>query len=138
MDEKINQENKKHFDVWMPLKKRIHFVGREWEFREREIWWMAIGENVGTEVNGKGDNFLRPVLIVRKYGPGGFFGVPLSSQLHEGMWYTNFTSKKKEHCALLSQAGSFCSYRLYGFMNKASKEEFAKIIDSLEKLLFKK
>ena len=138
MEKRPSNKSKKHFDIWMPLKTRIHFAERKWEFREREIWWMAIGENVGTEVNGKGANFLRPVLIVRKYGPRGFFGVPLSSKVHNGMWYTSFKSNGKHQCALLSQSGSFCSYRLYGFMSRISKRDFAKIIGDLEKLLFKK
>lgn len=138
MENRPNNKSKKHFDIWMPLKMRIHFAERRWEFREREIWWMAIGENVGTEVNGKGSNFLRPVLIVRKYGPRGFFGVPLSSKMHKGMWYTSFKSSGKLQCALLSQSGSFCSYRLYGFMGRISKKDFVKIIGDLEKLLFKK
>lgn len=127
----------KHFDTWMPLKECIHFTGREWAFREKEIWWMAIGENVGTEVNGKGDNFLRPVLIIRKYGAGGFFGVPLSSQVHNGIWYTSFTSKGRQQCALLSQASSFSSYRLYGYISKISKLDFGRVINNLKKLLFK-
>ena len=131
-------EDAKHFDIWMPLKERIHSIGRKWKFREGEIWWMAIGENVGTEINGKGDNFLRPILVVRKYGPGGFFGVPLSSQKHEGMWYANFLLKNREQCALLSQASSFCSYRLYGFIGRLSKSVFEQIVDDLEKLLFKR
>ena len=134
----MNKQGKKDFKKWMPLKERIHSVGREWEFREREMWWMAIGENVGTEVNGKGNNFLRPVLIVRKYGPGGFFGVPLSSQIHDGRWYANFTSKGKKQCALLSQAGSFSSYRLYGFIGRVSRSDFAQISDELARLLLKK
>ena len=133
-----NPRNSKRFNIWMPLKERIHFTGRKWEFREKEIWWMAMGENVGTEVNGKGDSFSRPVLIIRKYGPGGFFGVPLSSQIHKGMWYITFKSRGREQCALLSQAGSFCSYRLYGFIGRISKKDYRRVIIGLEKLLFKK
>lgn len=128
----------KHFDIWMPQKEKIHNTRREWLFREREIWWMAIGENVGTEVNGKGSNFLRPVLIIRKYGLGGFFGVPLTSQKHEGIWYTNFETKNKKQCALLSQAGSFSSYRLYGMIGRISKDDFERVMTDLEQLLFKK
>ena len=128
----------KHFDIWMPQKENIHKVGRKWLFREREIWWMAIGENVGTEVNGKGASFLRPVLIVRKYGPGGFFGIPLSSQQHSGIWYTNFQTRGKDQCALLSQASSYSSYRLYNVIGRITKEDFERVLGDLEKLLFKK
>lgn len=131
------QNDSKRFNIWMPLKENIHCTGRKWEFREREIWWMAVGENIGTEVNGKGDNFLRPVLVVRKYGPGGFFGIPLSSQIHGGIWYTNFNSKGKKQCALLSQASSFSSHRLYGYISRINKADFNTVVMDLRKLLFK-
>lgn len=62
-----NPRNSKRFNIWMPLKERIHFTGRKWEFREKEIWWMAMGENVGTEVNGKGDSFSRPMDLRNYY-----------------------------------------------------------------------
>ena len=128
----------KMFELWMPLKEKIHYARRKWQFREREVWWMAIGENVGTEINGKGDNFLRPILIVRKYGSDGFFGVPLSSQMHKGIWYANLLLRGEEQCVLLSQASSFCSYRLYGFIGRIAKKDFKYIVDSLSKLLLKK
>ncbi len=128
----------KHFEIWMPQKQKIHETGRKWQFREKEIWWMAIGENVGTEINGKGNNFLRPILVVRKYGPKGFFGIPLSSQVHQGLWYADFETNGRKQCALLSQAGSFCSYRLYNFIAKISEEDFNKVLSKLRELIFKK
>ena len=142
MDSKVKSRNPtneiKHFGIWIALKERIHFAARKWKFREREIWWMAIGENVGTEINGKGVNFLRPVLIVRKYGAGGFFGIPLSSQIHKGIWYVHFLTKDKLQCALLSQASSFSSYRLYSYIGRISKADFVRVIEGLEILLFRK
>lgn len=122
----------------MPKKQKIHETGREWQFREKEIWWMAIGENIGTEVNGKGDDFLRPVLIIRKYGPKGFFGVPLTSQEHIGIWYANFETNGKKQCALLSQAGSFCSYRLYNSIGRITEKDFEIVLQKLRELIFKK
>ena len=125
------------FDRWIEYKKIIHRTGRKWEYREREVWWCAIGENVGSEINGKGRNFLRPVLIVRKYGTL-FFGVPLSSRMHDGIWYEHFRFKDKMQCALLSQAGSMCAFRLHDKIGKLSFLDYLRICDSLSKLILKK
>ena len=54
------------------------------------------------------------------------------------MWYTSFELKNKKQCALLSQAGSFSSYRFYGFIGRIQKDSFERVIDELKQLLFKK
>ncbi|MBO4812982.1 type II toxin-antitoxin system PemK/MazF family toxin [Candidatus Saccharibacteria bacterium] len=129
----------KRFDQWNETKKSLHVNGKRLLFREREIWWYAAGENLGREVNGKGDHFSRPILIIRKYGKDFFFGVPLSSVLHsESIWYSEINVAGKTGNALLSQASSFSVLRLYRKISRVSKEDFIKICERLQGLLFKK
>ena len=127
----------KCFDEWNEKKKKAHYVNKPPIYHECEIWWVMIGENVGSEVNGKGDDFLRPVLVIRKYG-NLLFGVPLSSQVHRGMWYDQFEYKNRTQCVLLSQAGRLSANRLRYKMGRISKIDFIRICDSLSKLFFKK
>ena len=127
----------KRFDEWNELKKKLHSHGKTSIFYEREIWWYAVGENIGTEVNGKGPRFSRPMLIIRKYGKESFFGVPLSTKNHSGLWYSKITVDGKTRCALLSQASSYSVYRLYGKMSKVSRKEFEEICIRTQRLLFK-
>lgn len=49
-------------------------------FKERDIWWCAVGENVGTEVCGKGKNFSRPVLVLKRLSRRNFFGLPMTTK----------------------------------------------------------
>jgi hypothetical protein len=35
-----------------------------------DIWWASIGENVGSEINGKSRLFSRPVIIFKKLAHG--------------------------------------------------------------------
>lgn len=127
----------KHFDDWNELAKSLHKKGEKFPFRERDLWWYAAGENIGTEINGKGERFARPILIVRKYGEDGFFGVPISSQLHNGIWYAEFIHKNKVQCALLSQASTYSVHRLYGRIGRIGRDNFARIIQALAELLLK-
>ena len=119
------------------LKKRLQSNGKIIPFREREIWWYAAGENLGSEINGKGALFSRPILIVRKYGNTTFFGAPLSTKKLSGFWYDSITVNRKTRCVLLSQAGSFSALRLYERIDKISETEFTKICSRLGHLLLK-
>lgn len=45
----------------------------------REIWWVRLGVNIGTEQDGKGERFLRPCVILRGFGPDACLVVPLTT-----------------------------------------------------------
>jgi mRNA interferase MazF len=54
---------------------------------EGDLWWCSIGENVGVEVSGKGVNFTRPVIVLRKFGRLAFFGIPTTTNTdRKGTW----------------------------------------------------
>ncbi len=54
---------RKNFDQWNTEKKNIHNRKNDVFAYPREIWWCALGINVGAEIDGKSDNFERPVLL---------------------------------------------------------------------------
>ena len=45
------------FSEWMTVKDEIHKSGFITKFSEGQIWWAALGKNVGVEINGKHENF---------------------------------------------------------------------------------
>ena len=49
----------------------------------RELWWCRIGVNIGSEQDGKGDEYSRPCLILRGFGPDACLVVPLSTSPRE-------------------------------------------------------
>ena len=127
-----------NYDAWNELKKKLQYIDEPPLFRERDIWWYAAGENLGSEIDGKGLHFSRPVLIFRKYGKATFFGIPLSTRKGDGLWYSDVTVKGQKRCALLSQASSLSTKRLYSRIGVISKTEFEEIGEKLKELLFKK
>lgn len=57
----------KNFIDWFQLKIRIDTHEHKPPFfKDGEIWWCSIGENIGGEISGKGTYFRRPVLVLRK------------------------------------------------------------------------
>jgi mRNA-degrading endonuclease toxin of MazEF toxin-antitoxin module len=45
----------------------------------RELWWCRLGINIGTEQDGGSNDFLRPVLILRSFGPDACLIAPLTT-----------------------------------------------------------
>lgn len=103
----------KFFDEWNEVKKMRHNASRSPVIKEGEIWWCAMGENIGVEINGKHERFSRPVLILKKLSRFGFMGVPLTSQEHEGSWYASFVFRGKKQIAVLAQSRVMSVSRLY-------------------------
>ena len=71
----------KDFDTWNKKKKQINAKDETHIlfFRESEVWWIHLGVNVGFEMDGKGKESMRPVLIIKKYNQFSFLAVPLST-----------------------------------------------------------
>jgi len=65
---------RKNFDTWNNHKKLINKQRAAPFYKEREVWWCALGVNVGFEQDGTGKNFDRPVLVLKGFNRETFFG----------------------------------------------------------------
>lgn len=130
--------NTKHFPEWMKVKEDVHSTGRVPAIKEGEVWWSAIGENVGVEINGKSNAFSRPVLILKKLSRFGFLGVPLTSQHHKGNWYVPFIFQGKQSVAVLAQIRVMSVSRLYKRMGTIPNTDLTLIKLGFNKLYFEK
>lgn len=131
-------DEEKRFDEWNAVKSDIHFTGRFRDIKEGDVWWCSVGENVGVEINGKQEFFLRPVLVLRKLSKYGFMGIPLTSQPHEGSWYVPFVFKDKNQNAVLVQARVFSVHRLRRKMGTVPNSDLELVRDGFVKLYGKK
>lgn len=81
-------------------------------FKEGEVWWCYIGENIGIESNGKGEQFTRPIFILKKYDKYSFLGLPLTTKQKIGTWYTAIDFYYKAQTVILAQ-GRVLDYRRF-------------------------
>ncbi len=127
----------KDFDSWHSEKKRLDSRGARIFFRERDIWYLGLGVNVGFEQDGKGQKFTRPVVIVKKFNDKLFWAIPLTTQLRQGKYYFCFTFNKsqKPSTAILSQIRLIDAKRLDNRIGMISQTDFANLKLKLKELL---
>jgi mRNA interferase MazF len=101
--------------------------------KEGDICWASLGENVGAEINGKGELFTRPVIIFKKLSKYSYVAFPTSTQIHTGRWYMQYTENEKTVVACLHQIRAIDYRRLSKRMGTMSLKDF-----SLLKLEFQK
>jgi len=126
----------KEFSQWNILKPNIHLKNKKKYFYEKEIWFLSLGINIGDEEDGKGDNFLRPILIFKKFNPKIFIGISLSSKFKKGKYYYNFISTSEiSTTAILSQIRLLDAKRLKYKKGKITNKDFLEIKKRLGKIL---
>jgi mRNA interferase MazF len=119
----------KDFDNWNTRKKELQ-DNRPPTFKEREIWWCSIGTNVGCETDGKGEEFRRPVLIIKKYNNSQALILPLSSKIKENFYSYTFELKGKRQNVLLSQPKVIDTRRLTKILGRTTPTQFNKILEA--------
>lgn len=137
----------KDFDKWNKEKKKTNQeISRKVRFQEKEIWWCKIGINVGCEMDGKGNRFVRPVLIVKKTSPNTFFGVPLTkkplgiveNKKLEKFYYKMGTIEKDgiiyDNVLALEQGRLFDKKRLVHKYKELNKSNFNLVLKNIKDL----
>ena len=124
----------KRFPEWIGIKSKLHDVGRVPAIHEGEIWWAALGENIGVEINGKSDMFSRPVLILKKLSRFCFMAIPLTSKTKTGSWYATFEFQGKTETAVLVQARVMSVSRLYRKMGSVPESDLLLVHNAFLKL----
>lgn len=125
----------KNFNAWNEEKKKLEEVQEKFLFREGEIWWCAIGANIGNESCGKGDTFRRPIIILKKLSEKCCIGIPLSTQKKVGTWFCDIKIMGGKQTALLYQIKMFNSNRFQRRLTTLEKDDFLLIKQKLESLL---
>jgi len=128
--------NNNTFDSWNKVKKNI-VSKQNLTFKVREIYWLKMGKNIGFETDGKGVEFLRPVMVFRKFSKDTFLGIPLTTATKDDMFHYKFTiqNKDKINYAILSQIKLFDTARIKSKLGKISVDDFKDMKLKLKALL---
>lgn len=121
----------KDFERWSSLKKKLDVHRHTPIFHEREIWWCSVGMNIGYEIYGKGSTFTRPVLIIRKFSPFTFLGLPLSTKFKKSEYYYPIKFHTTTTSAVFDQIRTLDAKRLADFIVKLPEDHFDEIKTAL-------
>ena len=125
----------KDFNGWNKEKKHVHHEGKQKLCHEREIWWCAFGVNIGREQDGRGDNFERPVAILKKLSPDTFVALPLSTKKRLEKFQSKVTYGILVNFALLDQVRVLDTKRLLRKIGSVDQEEFEAMRNKLKEFL---
>lgn len=120
----------KNYKKWMGVKSKVNNNNRIIRFNERDVVWVAIGENVGVEIDGKGEKYSRPVIVLKKHTGRCFTGVPLTSKQRTGNWYFKFRFQEKDQFAVLIQTKLIDAARIYKRMGKLSNKDYNDVLNA--------
>ncbi len=127
----------KHFSQWIKQKRKLHNETSVAPLvRERDLWWVALGENVGSEMGGKSKYFSRPALVLKKLSHGFYLIVPSTTQKREGSWYVPIHFGGQDMYLCLHHIRTIDYRRLYSKMGQVDTNDFATTKKAFQRLYF--
>ena len=127
----------KEFDRWNSEKKAIHQASAAPFYHEREVWWCALGVNVGFEQDGTGEKHDRPVVVIKGFNKNTFLGVALTGREKKGSYYFYLGKiESRDATANLSQLRLLDTKRLIRKIETLDEDKFVKLKEALQKTIF--
>lgn len=125
----------KQFDDWNGVKKKLEVHVKELFFKEGEVWWVSLGLNVANEICGKGETFVRPVLILRKLSKESCIVLPLTSKEKKGSWFKMIMMRGQKNWILLYQIRFLSINRFQKRIGVIQDHEFLDVKKELKEVL---
>lgn len=124
----------KNFDKWNKEKQFVNKKEAIQEFSNGEVWWVKFGINIGSEQDGIGDDFERPVVILKKFSSSTFLSVPLTTKKKENKYRVDLSANNNQSYAIVDQMRVLDSRRLIRKIGQADSVEFTKLKMAVNKL----
>ena len=120
----------KIFVAWTKIKVTVHLSEKAVYPKVKEIWWASLGQNIGVEINGKNENFERPVLVIKVFNSLSVLVAPISSKVNEDKNCIKFTNiGGEENIINMSQIRSMSTKRFMRKVGDLKVEDFEKVKD---------
>lgn len=123
---------KKHFEEWSQIKQKIDDDEKMVFIRAGEIRWMILGVNVGSEMDGKGASFTRPVLVLHVVGKKLALIAPLSTKMKDAPGYIVLDWKKKKNSLCIHQMKVVSQKRMLNRIGKISENKLQNVKNEIK------
>ncbi|MFH1170428.1 MAG: type II toxin-antitoxin system PemK/MazF family toxin [Candidatus Vogelbacteria bacterium] len=125
----------KKFLEWIGLKEKLHNIDNIPPLiKERDLWWISFGENIGSEMNGKSKLFSRPGVVIKKLSRGFLLVAPTTSQKKEGTWYVPIKQEGQDMYVCLHQIRTIDYRRLSNRLGVMDEADFKRVKEAFWRL----
>lgn len=125
----------KDFDNWNSRKKEINKKGENKLYHARELWWCSLGVNVGSEQDGSGEKYDRPVLILKGLSKQTCIILPITSSAEKHKMRIPIGQVQNEGASvIISQIKVIDTKRLIYKIGFLDKDIFSKITKTIKDL----
>ena len=124
----------KDFDKWNTIKKKTEDKNRP-RVLLGSLFWCKFGINIGTEYDGKNEDFRRPCIILKKFSNESILIAPLTTKEHKGDWYYLLEFHNKRQFVILNQIKTIDPKRLDQYIGRISENKIKIIINKITELL---
>jgi mRNA interferase MazF len=130
----------KEFDKWNKIKQKTDKKNIIVGIKPREVFWVKIGQNIGSEEYGKDKDFTRPVIIIRRLTKDLFIGIPLTTTLKNNDYFHQFSYINKtrgliENSAMILQMRTFSIKRVLNKIGKINQDDFDTIVSKIQNIV---
>lgn len=124
----------KEYDKWNEIKKVTSVRDKFPLIKIGDVYWCRVGLNIGNEFDGKNENFVRPVLVIKKFTRTLAFVIPLTTKMHKGDWYFDIEIENRKVQAILNQGKPIDIRRFENFIVNLSENKIRDLIESFKRL----
>ncbi len=129
-------EKSERITTWSTQKVEINRRADPSFFKTGQVWWCALGANIGAEEDGKNELFERPVLVLRKFNRELFFGVPLTTNARQSKFLYGVPARNGQSGqAMLTQSRVLSAKRLLRIMYEMPGFHLARINKAIYELM---
>ena len=131
---------KKDFNMWHIQKSSIQ-ENKERPFcREKEVWFVALGLNIGFEQDGQCKENLRPIVVIKKFNHEMIWAMPLTRSIKSltektSEYYFDFSFLGTTSRAIISQIKPLDTKRLQYKVGSISDIDFMSIKQKIMRLI---
>ncbi len=122
----------KKFSEWFQVKERLNEASPVTFCRAGEIRWVSFGVNVGSEIDGKGDSFTRPALIIHVSGTHVALVVPLTTQTKAIKGYIDLEWKQRKNMLCINQMRVVSQKRIFSRLSKVSNAKLQHVKEEIK------
>lgn len=129
----------KEFERWSLLKveidRKVDMISNVSpdSIRIGEVRWVSIGVNIGSEIDGKGEGFTRPCLVMHTVSKNYILVLPMSTKVKNIPGYLKINFQNRDVSICLHQMKIVSHKRVLKRVAKIPKDKFLYVKNELKK-----